>query len=74
MRGAVCMHVCVCPADIINACIDFPCKSNGARGNATCHDIVGGPNSALGRTCNCTTRNAVYANDTSGCVGAHIYI
>lgn len=75
-RGVCLVHtcmvlLCICPADI-NACTNSPCKLNGPRGNATCQDIAGGPNSPAGRRCNCTTANAFYANDTTGCVGAQL--
>jgi hypothetical protein len=49
----------------INACVAWPCKSNGAGGAATCRDINAAANSTAGRTCTCSNR-LLYAEAT-GC-------
>jgi len=51
----------------VNACLSFPC-TNGTGGTASCADLANpAPNSAAGRTCNCST-GSFYKDDTSGCV------
>lgn len=52
----------------LNACLTYPCNTQGI-GQVTCTDMIGGPNSTLGRSCTCAPgREYVEAR---GCVGEH---
>eukprot|EP00775_Hariotina_reticulata_P013895 gene13895-14014_t len=52
-----------------NACTAFPCTSSRP-GSTVCTDLPQpAPNSAAGRTCNCTAPGYRYQNDVQGCVG-----